>query len=751
MSVRLLAGLAAFLPLACGRPEAGPGDGAPPPVAYVGATTCAECHPVEHAGWTGSDHDLAMQPASAETVLGDFDGARFESDGVASRFRRRGSGFFVETEGPGGTRQEFEVAYVFGVRPLQQLLLIFPGGRLQCFDIAWDTVRGRWFDLYPGERFAPDDPLHWSGRYQRWNAMCAECHSTNLHKGYDAATDSYRTTWSELDVACEACHGPGGDHVRWARKGEGGQDGLENLGLTTALRRGDRDAQLDACAPCHSRRTPIDPAPRPGAPFLEGYLPELLHAGLYHPDGQIQDEVYVFGSFAQSKMHARGVACTDCHDPHSLRPWHEGDALCLQCHSESAPTDRFPTLTAKRYDVREHHHHDPDSTGARCVACHMPERTYMVIDPRRDHSLRIPRPDLSVRLGTPNACNDCHADRDAAWAAAAVERWYGERPARPSPAPAFAAARRGDGAALPELLGLVRDGEQSAIVRATALDLLADTGDTGRVAAHTGIADPDGLVRATAARAAAHLPPPERLTLLGPLLGDTLRAVRIAAARGLATLPAAALPPELAAPLERAFAEWRESQALSADMPWSHLNLAVVHEERGETDAAIAAYRHALEQDPVFLPARFNLATLLNRLGRDDEALAILRAGLEHAPEEGELHYSLGLLLAETGASAEAADALARAAELLPGRGRVQYNAGLALQAAGRLREAERALHAAVGLEPRDAEAWHALVLVQLELGLRPDARESLQRLRALVPDAPWVSALEQRVEDEQP
>ena len=191
----------------------------PAEAAFVGRSACAKCHEAETKAWTGSHHDQAMTEVSdlqGETVRGDFSGVRFEGDGMRARFFRDGAKYLIETDGPDGKPATYEVAYTFGWKPLQQYLVRFPGGRLQAFSVAWDTERRRWFSLNPGKTIPPSDWLHWTRNAQNWNGMCAECHSTNLVKGYDPKSDSYTTTWSEIDVSCEACHGPGSAHVAWA-------------------------------------------------------------------------------------------------------------------------------------------------------------------------------------------------------------------------------------------------------------------------------------------------------------------------------------------------------------------------------------------------------------------------------------------------------------------------------------------------------------------------------------------------------
>lgn len=675
-------------------------------VAYVDEAACAACHRTEHQAWTASHHDLAMQRATAETVLGDFDDATFSHLGVTSRFFTRAGRFFVNTEGADGRLADFELTYTFGVEPLQQYLAPFPGGRLQSLGIAWDTARRAWFPLWPDERIRPGDPLHWTGRQQTWNAMCAECHSTNLRKNHDLASDTYRTVWDAIDVGCQACHGPGAAHVAWARDPPGGAPAAR-AGLVVDFAAGGAAAEIRACAGCHSHRRRIHPVDRPARPFLDDFLPSTLRADLYYPDGQIRGEAYVWGSFVQSRMHDAGVRCSHCHDSHRLGLRFEGDAVCTQCHRATPPA-AFPTLRRQRYDTPAHHFHEPGSAGARCVNCHMAARTYMVVDPRRDHGFRVPRPDVSAALGVPNACTGCHADESDAWAAARVDAWWGAPPG-PHFAEVFAAAGRDDPAAVAGLRALAGDQDRPAIVRATATGHLRRFGWPALEAAVAAAADADALVRATAAGSLDRIAPRRRVAALAPLLDDPVRAVRIEAARALASVPRALLDARQAARLERALAEFVAAQTVSADLPGAHLELGVVQLRSGRPAEAEAHYRTALRLDPAFAPARLNLANLLNRLGRNADAGTVLRGGLARTPEEGELHYALGLLLAEEGRLPEAAGSLRRAAALIPARGRVRYNYGLVLQRLGRFDEAEAALAAAARLDPRDADVQAAL------------------------------------------
>ncbi len=726
--------------LACGAGDEPPAGS---PVAFVGSAACTECHADAFEAWSGSHHDRAMQVASEETVLGDFDDASFASFPVVTRFFRRDGKFFVHTEGSDGAMRNFEVRYTFGVEPLQQYLVELPGGRVQSLTLAWDTERKRWFDLYPDERIAPDDPLHWTGRYQRWNAMCAECHSTDLRKGYDVETDTYRTTWAEIDVGCEACHGPAGAHLAWAA---GAEPRPVDDGLPMQFARSDSRGEVETCARCHARRHAVSAEPRVGRPLLDDFAPELLREDLYHADGQIEAEVYVYGSFVQSRMYRQGVRCSDCHDPHALGVRAEGDALCTRCH-QAQPDARFPSLRRQRYDTPDHHFHPAPAPA--CVDCHMPARTYMQVDARRDHSLRVPRPDVSVRIGTPNACNGCHADATAQWAADAVARWYGpERRRERHFGETIAAGRAGAPEAVPALVALAGDLAQPAIARATALDLLARGGAAleARLAA-TG--DEDPLVRATAVGGLDRLAPGARVAGAAPLLDDPVRAVREEAARVLSAVPPESLDPAQRRALEKALAEFEAAQRATADLPPAHLNLAVLHANRGRPDLAEVEYLTALRMDPGFLPARANLALLYNRAGRNEQAKRVLREALELAPEEGELHYSLGLLLAEDERYDQAAAALGRAVQRLPGRARVRYNHGLALLRSGREAEAEAALLEAQALDPGDRGAAHALAVLYTQRADWERALPHARRLVELAPEASGPRGLLERIESE--
>ncbi len=691
------------------------GHDAPPRATFADPQTCYRCHEPQYRAWKGSHHERAMQPATDSTVLGDFDAAVFTHFGTKSRFFRRGGGFFVNTPGPDGRPADFEIKYTFGIDPLQQYLVEMPGGRLQALTIAWDVRARRWFHLYPEENIEPGDPLHWTGIYLNWNSMCADCHSTDLRKNFDRHSDTFQTTWQEINVGCQACHGPGQAHVDWATahpQGDAGTPAYTSLVDLT----GSAAKQVAACAPCHARRQRITTDFPAGKPLLDHFVPALLRQGLYHPDGQILDEVYVYGSYVQSKMYRAGVKCSNCHQPHSLKLRAEGNALCVQCHSPT-PNPRFEGLIAKNYDSAEHHFHPVDTEGARCVSCHMPARTYMQIDPRRDHSFRPPRPDLTLKIGTPNACNACHTDQTEQWARHTIEKWYGKRKRMPHFGEAIAAGRSGADSALILLERFAGDPNQPGIARATALELLRPFGTSARKTLIAAAGDSDPLVRMAAAGAMEAFPPHERRLMLTPLLRDSLRAVRIEAARALAEIPETQFPTADAVARQKALAEYKKAQLLSAEQPVALLNLALIYEKTGQPDSAVGCYQWALQQDPQFLPAYFNLAHLLNQPGQNGAAEEILRNGIRHLPKEGRLHYSLGLILAEMNRLSEALPHLKEAADRLPVDAGVWYNYGLALQHLEQRPAAAEALRRAYQLAPANPRYVYALAVLYYQQG----------------------------------
>ena len=618
---------------------AAPAMGQQGPV-YVGSEACTGCHTGAAEAWSGSHHALAWTWPSAETIVADFDGTEYALNGMVARFRmEKDDGYHVAVTEKDGKTADYAIHSVVGIEPLQQYLLETEPGRLQSFDVVWDTEREEWYHLYPGQELPPEDALHWTGPYKTWNARCAACHATGYDKNYDPATRTYASTEVEIGVGCEACHGPGSAHVAWtegAKIARGGTD-LDAYGLTMNF--DDTEAAIQQCAGCHSRRESYGEGnPVPGMPYHDTYNLSLLRPGLYHADGQILDEVYVYGSFLQSKMYASGVGCMDCHDPHSADPVAEGNAVCTQCHSLSG-REEFPAA-AGEYDTPAHHFHAEASEGAQCVSCHMTERVYMGVDWRRDHSFRIPRPDLAAATGAPDACTTCHADREPDWAAHTISEWFPNPVHRgPHYGETLARGREDAASAAEDLTDLAADGSQPGIVRATALWLLEHANSPSAAERLVPLLqDGDPLVRAAAVGLQRAAPPMQRVPRVTGLLDDPSRSVRIAAAGQFLDAPIARLPDDIAADLAAAMNDWQGALVSRLDFPETHLQSAGMALTLRNFPAAAAAFRETVRLDPQRTDAWVMLVRIAAATEGVEAARDILSDALEANPQDMTLH-----------------------------------------------------------------------------------------------------------------
>ena len=753
-------------------------------VTYVGTQQCAGCHHQALEDWQGSHHDWAMKAATPETVLGNFNNATFTHQGVTSTFSQNDSGYQVNTQGADGSYQDFKIDYTFGVEPLQQYLIKFDDGRMQALTTAWDSrpkAQGgqRWYQLMPNDMGQPGESLHWTGAYYNWNSRCAECHSTGLEKNYDMPTDTYGTTWSEVNVACESCHGPGSAHVDWAKlpkvtqqdreKGEDSVKGFEKglvkdsvKGLVKGLVKespknnglqvqysdqvnwviaegtsianpvGDphqgATTEIESCAGCHSRRSKISPNPVNNYPadksFLDHYQLQTLDEGLYHADGQIQDEVYVYGSFLQSKMHQRGVTCSNCHNPHSLALKAQGNALCAGCHA------------TETYDTPKHHRHEQaNSAGAQCVNCHMPETVYMGVDARRDHSMRVPRPDITGEIGAPNACNMCHTDQSTGWSVSAIESWIGKKSLKPEvAAEAIYAARSNQVEANQLLIDLAGNGSINDMARATSLGQLENYPNMSSYsAAQQQLNSPQPLLRIGALNALAFLPLQQRWQDIAPLLNDPIRAVRLEATRLLMGITGLGQDQQRA--LDRHIDQYVEALMVNGDMPNGQLNLAAVYLAQGAYEKAEQAYENALRLDSQSVPARLNLADLYRGQGQEPRALDQLLQAQQANPSNATVLFSLGLAQIRAGNNAQALVSLEQAAGLAPETVRYSYAYGIALNSQGRAREAVQVMTQALERDNQNRDLLFALATINRDLGKLVEARNFAQRLVTAFPE----------------
>ncbi len=713
----------------CSPTENKKADLAATPATFTGSASCQGCHAKQSADWKLSDHFRAMQEVHDSTVLGDFNDASLKADGVESRFFRKDGKFFIQTQGDDGKRHDYEVQYTFGYFPLQQYLIAFPGGRLQPARASWDSRNKKWFHQYAGQTIPPHDWLHWTGNGQNWNTMCATCHSTNLQKNYDFASDSYKTTWTDINVGCESCHGPGNRHITMVKSEEYAKGTRwPNSGLTYSRDTLPRQ-QLNACASCHARKADISERLLHSDELMDDMIPQVLTTEFYYADGQIREEDYEYGSFAQSKMFHLGVRCSNCHNPHSGKLVKTGNDLCMSCH-------------VPKYNTREHTFHAINTEASQCISCHMTSRTYMGNDVRRDHSFRIPRPDQTAAFGTPNACNGCHQDKTATWAAKAVEKRFG--PKRPYHfSDDLVPGSRLDNQSEPHLVALLADRMQPGIARATAASYLGSILTPGSAdALVAALRDKHAVVRYYSLRALEQFPTSTWQQAAGTCLGDPVRAVRIAAADLFHQLPPEQIPSSLLPSYQQADAENRQYLSYQTDFAAGNVMLADYELQSGDAVNAIKHYVRGLEKDSLMNYARLNLSSAYNAAGKNDAALKTLRDAAAIDPRNDRTFYNLGLLLYEMNDQTGAADNFRKAVKLdsrMPG---LYYNYGLLLQQQGNSKEAEAILLKGHRLEPQAVNLNYALAVFYFQQGQLPLARPFAETLRRLDPNNPQYQQL---------
>jgi len=616
---------------------------------YVGDKACVECHSKEMHEWKNSHHDLAMMVADEKSVKGDFNNSIFNYNGIITTFFKEGNKFMVNTDSEDGLLKDYEIAYTFGVYPLQQYMVKFPKGNIQVMDIAWDSRSKedggeRWYHIHADDNVTAGDVLHWTGQNLNWNYMCADCHSTNLKKNYDVESKSYHTTWSAINVSCEACHGPASKHMQWSKNQK---LSMPNKGFPLSLkykmekwdtnsttgRTALSDKEIEVCAKCHSRRSQLDDNFTPGDKFLNHYLSTTLAEGLYFADGKIQDEVYVYDSFLQSKMYAKGVTCTDCHNPHTLNRRSEGDKVCAQCHKE------------EKYTASSHHKHKLGSTGSSCIGCHMPARIYMGVDSRNDHSFRIPRPDVSIKQKEiPNACNLCHTDKNPQWATDAMNTWYGKIPVGKQNFSHELHVLRSYSKDAPKNLYEVLMSDAPSIAKATVIAYLGNyPSKQTYMTTLQMLGKSDDTIRRAALQSLEAFPTKMRMKKTFEMLNDSAKIVRMEAARQLSAFSLGEVDEKIKALLNKAFNEYEEILLFTAERPESQVLLGRFYSNHKMSLKAKKAYKEAIRLQSKFAPAYINYSNFLLGEGKHKEALAILQKGLIAVPQVAMLHHALGL------------------------------------------------------------------------------------------------------------
>jgi len=718
---------------------------------YVSTQACVDCHQEEKKLWDMSDHSWAWLPATKENVLGDFNNTVFKHHGVLTRFLTDADKYWIETKDEKGNLQKYEIQYAIGVKPLQQYLIEQNGGRLQVLDIAWDTVTNKWFMVFPEQQDnIPGNALHWAGVYKNWNGRCAECHATDFKKNYDMQTRSFASTWSEVGVTCEACHGPGQAHVEWADQPDivdlKAYLGITEKGLLKVKGQSPAEREIQICAGCHSRRSTFTGnSPLPGSAFSDNYNLALIRPDLYHSDGQIKDEVYVLGSFLQSKMYAAGVTCSDCHNPHSGQVKTTENALCTQCHSSDGST-RFPSLLKKIYDSPSHHNHPVGTKGAQCVSCHMPETTYMAIDARRDHRFGIPNPQDSAVIGTPNACTGCHVDENSDWAIKTLDEWFpNSKRATTEFAVIFNRVERSPNLQtnVADLMSIAENPELPSIIRASALEKLLPYGaEVSWKTLKRYLTHESPFIRTATTRLFQQSPPNVAIANLIPRLSDKIRAVRIAAARSLITISPTHFTPDQRELFSGAFIEFQESLLASADHPSTQMGLAGLALSFRNINAAKAAIGEALIIDPQLSDAWIMRAKLETAERRPDLVEKTMKDAQAALPDSFVIFQYFGNYLASQRQYDRAISNLEKAVLLSDDDPFILTDYAAVLSQAGEYPKALTVLEDLLGKQPDNVTVLFLKANAQLELGETEQSKKTVKQLLAINPDYPLPQSM---------
>lgn len=603
--------------------------------AFVGNQTCVACHSKEFKDWEHSHHAKAMMEVNDSSVLGDFNNAKLIRNGLTHKMFKRDDAFYVLTDGPNGTMAEFQVKYTFGYHPIQQYLVEFEQGRLQVLSLTWDVAKKEWYymsdEVYKNLSINHGNWLHWTNQAYNWNSMCAECHTTNLKKNYDPSTDSYKTTWSQLSVNCEACHGPAEYHLKWSANKE---MAIANYGFVKSMKKSDNKSQVETCARCHSRRSIYGDYDYKWEQLHEQMAIGTIGSPNYHPDGQIKEEDFEVGSYMQSKMHEMGVKCSDCHNVHSGKVKFQDNRLCTQCHLPN------------QYDSEKHHHHQKNQAGSSCVDCHMPGQYFMGRHFRRDHSLRIPRPDISQVTNAPNACNQCHKDKTVDWAVEKTNAWYGSK-SKDHYGFTFHKAGLGDLSAVEELKILISDSKKPLIVRQTAMDVLR----TNYPEQSQPILNQFLNSKITELRyqslTNSRVDATNALQILN-LLKDPIKGIRSTAAIKIAENKSF-LTATFQSDYDKSLKEYVAIITYNSDFPDAKLNLGNYYLLQNDAKNAESYYLKTINQDKELTQAYYNLAYLYSENNKKSDAIAVLESYLQENPKDTRANYDIGLLIAEYG------------------------------------------------------------------------------------------------------
>jgi predicted CXXCH cytochrome family protein len=668
------------------------------------------------------------KPVAEATIVGNFaDGTRLSAHGRSYEFGRKDGRPFVTVAFSDRPPETFTVDYTLGAKRYQGYLSQLPDGRIYVLPAFWQIESGRWIDW---KEITPiPDGAH--DLRQIWNANCFNCHATNLVQGYDVAAKQYRTTWTEMGIGCEACHGPGREHIALADAWDAdpatkpAYDTSEhNTRLTDILKTlSPRSAEprrvFDTCAYCHGNKTNLFAGFRAGDRYEDYALPFMLSddipandlQGEFWPDGRPNRFNRNQALMLSGCFQAGAIVCTKCHVAHGSRYEHSlkvniyqgryGDTLCTQCHQESkrvpgglrlpgeerelagapsgpqggVPDSRSSFTTAE--GLQAHTFHAPESEGSRCIGCHMSDVNWRMLVRRRDHTFRPPNPEITARFGVPNACTTCHDDKTPEWAAAQMDAWWGDGSRRQKDvamADVLYRAGSGDLAVLPNLGRLAIDRSRGALIRASAADYVSRLLHGGRGDGRARVQSQTSLNTA-AGGSTGPLPAspsqvtPELVNMLIAAAADPEPMVRASAVRALAaTGQTARVTPPLTA---RLIDQARVVRARAAEALLA-LGIAQLPGPAGEAlRNAQDEYAASLDAFPDVAVNHASRAWLESERGRADEAQQAADRAIQVDPGFARPYVIKGVLAARGGHYREAVEHWKKARALEPGYPRI--------------------------------------------------------------------------------
>jgi len=693
------------------------------PTPYAGSSSCRECHEKFYQLWSTSMHGLAMQPYTlgfaaiqltphqGEIVIGKD---KYRADIV--------EGVVIETGRKG--MKKYKIEHVLGGKNVYYFLTPFNKGRLQTLPVAYDVNKKEWFDTAAsGIRHFPGgergEAVSWKEYPYTFNTACYSCHVSQLSTNYDPKTDTYHTTWAEPGINCETCHGSAIEHNKIATATPKGQP-LPELRIirTKTMTKVQRN---DLCSSCHAKASPLTFEYKPEERFFDHFDLVTLEDPDYYPDGRDLGENYTLTSWSMSPCAKSGqLDCIHCHTSsgrYRFKKEKFNDA-CMPCHE------------ARVNNPTEHTRHQAESEGSKCISCHMPMTAFARMN-RSDHSMLPPTPAATMAYKSPNACNICHKDKDAAWADKYVRQWRTRDYQAPvlERASLINAARKQDWTKLADMLTYINDPKRDEIFAASLIRLISPTQDQKVLAALLIAAkDPSPLVRGAAVQALGLISTTESLQALVEATGDEYRLVRVRAAAGLAIFPRMTAPPADQAQISKANKEYLSFIMARPDQWTSHYNMGNYQLGRGETKNAIASYQKALKLEPQAVMAMVNSSIAYAQMGENGKAEQSLKKALKLAPDNAAANFNMGLLKAEKNEPKQAEKYLKNAFKADPQMAQAAYNLCI-ITAKDRINEGVTWCRKAAELRPQDPNYAYTFAFYLDQKGDRDEAVMTLKTI----------------------